>query len=36
MKLNTDVKVTFNSKNKVHEINIVTESATSQAYNFTV
>ena len=32
MKLNTDVKVTFNSKNKVREINIVKESAASQAH----
>ena len=32
VKLNTDVKVTFNSKSKVREINTVTESATSQAH----
>jgi hypothetical protein len=32
MKLNTDIKVTFNPKSKVHEINTVTESAASQAH----
>jgi hypothetical protein len=32
MKLNTNIKVTFNPKNKVCEINVVTESAASQAY----
>jgi hypothetical protein len=32
MKLNTDVKVTFNSKSKVCEINTVTKSATSYAH----
>ena len=32
MKLNTDVKVTFNPKSKVREINIATESAASQAH----
>ena len=32
VRLNTDVEVTFNSKSKVHEINTVTKSATSQAH----
>ena len=32
MKLNTDVKVTFNPNSKVREINIVTERAASQAH----
>jgi len=32
MKLNTDIKVTFNPKGKVHEINTVTESVASQAH----
>jgi hypothetical protein len=32
MKLNTNIKVTFNLKNKVCEINTVTESAASQTH----
>jgi hypothetical protein len=32
VKLNTDVKVTFNPKSKVREINIVTESAALQVH----
>ena len=32
MKLNSDVKVTFNLKSKVRDINTVSESAASQAH----
>ena len=36
MKLNTDIQVTFNPKDKVCEINIVMESTTSKAYKLSM